>query len=341
MNTQNPFEHIQDVHLSEDEKRIQLDHIQAYMKAHPLKPKPSPYIFFSHLREIAFICLAIVVLGTGVTFASSTSLPGDTLYSVRLAVYEPVEDALTFSSKGKAKLAVEKVNRRLKDLEHASLRKVATDTQARIAAEAVTSMDRAHVAITSLESNDTYELSTDFKATLSAHTTILEKVQKVSSSTEQTQTVLVYIENSLEAVATTSKIALENKNSKQPVQKDVERKKDEVTLSIQKIRDMKYSKEPGNSSSTPAITQKLDEVDSILKEGDEKLTTSDTSDEFELYNKADEKVSELKIIIQAQEDLGIHVLEEDHASTTEKNSEQASSSEKATIIKFKVDLQSK
>ena len=59
--------------------------------------------------------LVFLVAGGGTVAASSNSLPGETLYSVKLAV-ENVQEALTFSEIGKARLYVKLASRRADEI---------------------------------------------------------------------------------------------------------------------------------------------------------------------------------------------------------------------------------
>jgi hypothetical protein len=91
--------------------------IQSALQAQEQKPKKLP--FFGWQPRWAVTALASLLIffiaGGSIVAASGNSLPGDTLYSVKLEV-EDVRMAFTFSDVGKAKLEMNFANRRIEEL---------------------------------------------------------------------------------------------------------------------------------------------------------------------------------------------------------------------------------
>lgn len=68
-------------------------------------------------RALAWALAAIVAAGSGATatYASAQSLPGEALYSVKVNLLEPAEEALAFSAEAKAAVAVSHIERRYQE----------------------------------------------------------------------------------------------------------------------------------------------------------------------------------------------------------------------------------
>jgi uncharacterized membrane protein len=105
----------QEVRLSKLEKDDMLKQIFE-------RPLPSPYA--RYLRVFAYVqrpALLALLIGLGVSsslvYASTRSLPGETLYSLKTAVVEPVVDALTFKPEEKLLREEEKVSTRISEAE--------------------------------------------------------------------------------------------------------------------------------------------------------------------------------------------------------------------------------
>jgi hypothetical protein len=110
---------IKKIQMSLGEKENILKNI---LSSSPAKPIRSPYTIYSiisilnksKLAYYVYLFCLMIILGSGVVFASSDTLPGDVLYSLKVNVVEPIHSAFIFSSESKAEyqsgLAVERLN---------------------------------------------------------------------------------------------------------------------------------------------------------------------------------------------------------------------------------------
>ncbi len=57
--------------------------------------------------------LILMLLGGSVAFAAETTLPGDTLYPLKIEVTEPIRDSIAFTASAKAYMEQLKIERRL------------------------------------------------------------------------------------------------------------------------------------------------------------------------------------------------------------------------------------
>lgn len=120
---------VKNIKLSSEEKDVMFSRLDLYTKENPIKEtglQPSVwYNFFGQVGKVKgykyvysiVATLVFVFTGVGVTNAAEKSLPGDTLYPVKINVNEKVKSAVAFTSKAKAKVEEEKVIRRLDEVE--------------------------------------------------------------------------------------------------------------------------------------------------------------------------------------------------------------------------------
>ena len=112
------FEHAkQRLTLSETEKAFHREELVAFM-LDAKKPVLSPYTrsVFPMMRYAFAALLMVAAGGTGIAFAAEQSLPGDALYSVKLQVTESIQVRLAATPDDRAAVETEFVSRRLDEL---------------------------------------------------------------------------------------------------------------------------------------------------------------------------------------------------------------------------------
>ena len=121
----NGIKDIREIKMNTDEKKRILENIlnsDLVFRGEPIKSPFWSYLFVSKFGKNSFtfygsaFCLLIFLSG-GLVFASSTSLPGDILYPLRVSVIEPFGGVLTFSTLAKIKYESNLATERLVDAE--------------------------------------------------------------------------------------------------------------------------------------------------------------------------------------------------------------------------------
>lgn len=79
-----------------------------------------PKIWFSFARVPAMAVLSVFLV-TGVSFAAEGSIPGDTLYPVKVNFNEEFQSLIAFSPESKAKFEIKRAERRLEEVERLAL----------------------------------------------------------------------------------------------------------------------------------------------------------------------------------------------------------------------------
>lgn len=310
--------------LSTAEKDIHRAALVDFMRETRMKQKPviSPFNSLFFAMRYAFVALlALGVSGTGIAFAAEKSLPNDPLYIVKVRVSEPVQVAFTFDPKEKADLEVELVNRRLKEIAEASVHGTINSGALALASDSLNdNINQVQENIATLQSTqdtDTaFETAADLSATLATHAKILKKVQAADPSadiqviaatveTESDQTD-VLVEATTDAVENSTPTSLNASTDDQ---------QNDTQDSLAKVKaDIADALSSFDMSDKSSVDSSLAIINEIIAAAQKKDDAGDTKAAYLLYNQAEQKITELKTTIEADQELGIDVID---ATSTE------------------------
>lgn len=118
------FTEARSVRLSAEAKASGRAHLERLMQERPLTTptvlsRPTTSGWWFALRPAFSFALIVVMVfssGVGVAWAAERSLPGETLYRVKVGVTEPLRTLLTTDPKAKAEWQAERITRRLDEL---------------------------------------------------------------------------------------------------------------------------------------------------------------------------------------------------------------------------------
>lgn len=110
------------INLSPEKKDLIRARVQDFIELTPItkqisKPILSPFVarvsisYFS--KAISFALIVLIAGGSTISYASEDTLPGDTLYTVKVNVKEPLEEKLAFSPQAKLEVKTKQVEKRL------------------------------------------------------------------------------------------------------------------------------------------------------------------------------------------------------------------------------------
>ena len=199
---QNIFETVRRVGLSPAEKESMRSGVALFLEQHPVrnmtlarqlieersKSAHSAYAEVSALQSLLsrlqpmFIALLVVLLvGGGTSFAAESALPGDTLYPVKVSINEEVGSFLAFSEEAQARFDTRRAENRLEEAaELAAKGRLNSETSASIQSrfEAHTSAfeDDIEAIEASENSRSSFEMHSNFEASLNAHERILARL---------------------------------------------------------------------------------------------------------------------------------------------------------------------
>ena len=112
---------LESITLSTAKKSRMRENLSAYADMHSLVQTPStasPYAFLFAFMEAkrfplyASLMAVLLITGGGMTFAAEQSVPGDTLYALKVHVTEPVLTVLSPSAEGQARISARLATRR-------------------------------------------------------------------------------------------------------------------------------------------------------------------------------------------------------------------------------------
>ena len=302
---------LRDTEKAEGRSRLLMHMVRTERRA---VPSPLSFMAVMQVRYGAAFLLLLLVSGGGVVAASERSIPGDTLYGVKLTVAEPTRVALTFNRTEKAALEVEYAERRLKELTVASRAKTLDESTTRlIAASLEDRIEGAEGEIDALvregEGDDAYSAHADLRGVLQTHAKILKKVAgedpalaQISSQVEESAIASGADEPGLTA-------ALDSQESRGVLREAVEESQDEVVATLEGLReDMVNASTTLDQGDHESLTDSISEVTGLLEAATREKDAGSAKEALKLYSSADSKIGELKILIEAEQELGLDLI---------------------------------
>lgn len=223
--------------MTADEKADVLHRsLSAIEQIESVKEHTSPYIdqsikstfvsvWYSYVREKKFVpavAIAAVLLVVGSTsIAAERSLPGDSLYSLKVNVNEQVQGFAAITPEAKAKFALEVTDKRLKEATLLSARgKLNAETGSIIQKQLVKQAGEVKNRVASLASTNklrsAQEVAVNFESSLKTHELILGKIstEQASSSLAAASHIGSIIDTLRTEIATTT-VALTGLNTQE------------------------------------------------------------------------------------------------------------------------------
>ena len=189
-----------EVSLTEAESMRMRSTLRSYMDMHPIhvplraRPTPSWYDIFAH-PALAFVAVcAILGSSAGVSYAAESSLPGDVLYPLKVAINEPVRGALAVTPRAKADWAIQVAGERAKEAATLAAEKRLDDTtQDSLEASLVAHAKIATESIVQQTSEDPAQgaaLASRFEARISEYERVITAIDPDASEHPRIATVL-------------------------------------------------------------------------------------------------------------------------------------------------------
>lgn len=206
-------ESVRGIRLSEEEKAQGRAHLREFMTMTPIRgvestrTKGQPFFAVLHnffikrkTMPIFGLILAMMFVGTGVTYAAEDAVPGDALYPVKVHVNENIGNAFAFSEERKAKWEARLAERRLEEAEKLAAKgeldqEVRQFLEERFTEHANKVSERIEKLGERFGPEIKARLSSRFEASLKAHGRILARIAETRDDTEG--------ENEIEGLADT------------------------------------------------------------------------------------------------------------------------------------------
>ena len=183
---------LSELRLTPEEKAMLRVRLNDAIAARPLHARtPSPYWHVLIARGAYALAVLVLVAGTGggIAYAAEGSLPGDTLYPVKIHVTEAVQSALAFSPTAKAEVHASLAQRRLEEAQQlAAQGKLNATTTQEIAAnldEHATQVQAIAQALATQDPGEAAQISTQFSSTLAANSAVLQDLSQQKDGGEE------------------------------------------------------------------------------------------------------------------------------------------------------------
>lgn len=179
---------LQKVRLTKDEKNVMYQNIAFVMAKNPIPNEPEKQSFFHRFffvkRPFAFATLIVFLVafsGGSISYAATDAQPGDLLYPIKVDVNEEVVGALQFTPQGKSNWEMERVRRRLQEVEKlAEEGKLTPELEAKITQHLEAHANKVQQFITNFESDGDVShaenTTTNLKNVFDQHQVILQKL---------------------------------------------------------------------------------------------------------------------------------------------------------------------
>lgn len=320
--------------LSQAERDFHKKELLKFMKkgAPEAEPVLSPFQFiFPRTKMLVAGFAFLLFFSTGLVSSAKSALPNQYLYVFRIKVVEPTQVFLAWGTKDRSATRIALIQDRLEDWSKVTLQdKVTPEAEALFSDAFSTNIKEVQDEIQKLAEEDSVSeaLSTanDLQSVLAAHTVVLEKVQESGKEEPELAQMMLEVssQNNLssnlsEGLDTTNKI-IENLTEKLETSEDDSEleeallgQKNEAAKSLEEVANLEAEvkiKKNLSPEDEKYVNEKTEEIKGILKDAEDKINSGNKTEALTIYNRADQKIGELKTLLQSKENLGIDVLGE-------------------------------
>ncbi len=311
---------VQRIVLDAQQKDMTRENILAYMQTHPVRKSVSKrlklhgeknILFFNMQHMYAKIATILILLsGTGTAFAAENTVPGDTLYPVKVHVNEPVRGILAVSPEAKAHWDAQLAERRLDEASKlATHGKLTAEIETRLESKFAEQTQKVKDRISKLQEagkNDiASELSTRLESALQIHSQILDTLSTATDTPKQDiKPLLKELKEEVESMKEI-KIKMNDENKKKSgldVKVAAENHMNMALKQITRVKELLTSK---NVSSTSSASIKLEEAQKAYDEGKKFFDAENYSEAFIAFGNAQRLAAEARIVTHVEHDLKI------------------------------------
>ncbi len=222
---------IQNIKLTPEEKREIFNRVVTVPIPSPYTPVPSPWRLAHKPIMLAVLSLFVLLAGgSGMSYASLRSIPGDSLYSIKTKVAEPVVGALKFKATSRAEWEAKKAIRRLDEAEKLSVEgKLTVEKRTEIEKEFNKSVEgfNANVEKIKIEKEDDAEkLEESFQESLSIRAENLDKSEDDDDDKEEVKEASILSNEVLKRISPELKIEIEKRKEHRKAERKERKEKE-------------------------------------------------------------------------------------------------------------------
>ncbi|HEY4477634.1 MAG TPA: DUF5667 domain-containing protein [Candidatus Paceibacterota bacterium] len=312
--------HAKGIRLNASEKTSAKEALVSFMESHPFESRSAPSRFIVYARRtLAAFGASALLVGT-VSYAAEKSLPGDTLYPIKVNINERVVTLATLSPEKSAAWQSRIISRRLEEAESlTSNGSLDAEKLAEMEARIDTASEKVTEHINEFEKEKDLEtaatVSSNLESSLRAHEKILLNLSTPKLSSDQIDTDAKnedrqpsFVETikkrrdqiALRRDAIESHITTGTKNAVSTEKISAEQKAIEVKNLIESLKTSLGSESSEEAKARLTLALKT------IEEGNAKSDMQSSGDAFRLYQKAGRALEEARLLLEAHKKFNIH-----------------------------------
>lgn len=299
------------------------NNIATYIKMHSVREFESPrlklqkrenILFFNPQHMYAKIATLLILLsGSGTAFAAENTIPGDSLYPVKVHINEPVRAALAVGAEAKANWASAVAERRLDEASRLAAKgTLTTSTEANLEARFTAQTEKVKDQIAQLQAAGKTEvasnLSTRLESAIQIHSQILDKInsEEEEDSTKK-QNIKPLIQQLKIDVKSMHDIKVKlDDDVKTRLGPDVKiAAQNHMNLAVKQIENAKNLVSEKHLATTSSAQLKLNEAQKVFDAGKSQLDAGNYMASFISFGSAQRLAAEAKVMTHVETDLKI------------------------------------
>jgi hypothetical protein len=323
--------------LIEESKRLKLQPdarvrirgiLRAHMQAYPIVPKISEVRtvgFWGRLATVPFsirvvpaVCVIVLVVGGGVSYAAEGALPGQVLYKVKVYINEPVMGRLAVTQRSRIDHEQRLAERRLEEAEGLAIQgklnstinqeiEIAFEQHANNVAKELAAMRDAS------DSSAALDESSQFESTLSAHKHILSEASTKNGATEaQVLPSLVAKIDANAKITAQVRVEAESRLRAKSDKEAAASAKTAQTEAIQVLEEVRIyiSGNPKllDKEAEDTLTMHMKAADTLVADGKKAMSKELYKEALLSFQKAERIGEEAKLFLRARKALKVQIL---------------------------------
>lgn len=311
---------IKSIVLDAAKKEESKENIIAYMKMHPVRKNEinrlklqtrGNILFFNREHMYAKIATLLILLsGSGTAFAAENTIPGDTLYGVKVNINETVRGALALSPEAKSNWEAQIAERRLDEASKlAAQGKLTAELETKLESKFAEQTQKIKDRITKLQEagNDEHasELSTRLASALQIHSQILDTLNTATDTPKQEiRPLLKQLKEEVESMKEIkSKMDEEHEKKSAPDVKVAAQ--NHMNMALKQIEKVQALLNSQSASTTSSASAKLEAAQKAYNEGKASFDAENYAAAFISFGNAQRLAAEARIVTHVEHDLKI------------------------------------
>ncbi len=315
--------------LATDERRALRSEILEYTQKHPMPVSEKrfwPGLLSRRFAPAMLVVLIAVTLGGGISYAAEQTVPGDILYPIKIYVNEEIRAAIAPSTEAKASWEVQRLERRLEEAEQLIAREKFNDStnselKKNLARHSLAINQKLAILTLANELTAATAVSSDFDATIYAHTKLLPRLtKKPDIESDVSELVAGFAPDEIDGVVAApqpgapaafealTKVEIEKDGNVDGTSRiQAQKRKEASEKRIKEINKVFARTRNLDAGSQTRLQSRYASATQLFLEGEAKMEKEQYAEASSLFQEARRYAQEVKVLIKAREKLGKNV----------------------------------